>query len=50
MIDEVRNSQSAITKLLLTAIENAPSIVILLYLVVRQDNFITYLVQQCIVR
>lgn len=40
---------SMIREFILELIKQAPSIAILLYLLIRQDNFIQYLVQQCIV-
>jgi hypothetical protein len=43
------NTGSMLREFVLELIKQAPSIAILLYLLVRQDNFIQYLVQQCIV-
>ena len=43
------NTSSMLREFVLELIKQAPSIAILLYLLVRQDNFIQYLVQQCIV-
>jgi hypothetical protein len=40
---------SLVRELLVELVKNAPAVAILLYLLIRQDNFIQYLVQQCII-
>lgn len=37
-------------EVIIELVKQAPSVAILLYLLIRQDNFIQYLVEQCVVR
>jgi len=36
-------------KMFVVLVENAPATIILLYLIVRQDEFVRYLVEQCVI-
>ena len=50
MTQEVNGSlPSMIKRLIITLVENAPATLILLYLIIRQDEFVQYLVEQCVI-